>query len=323
MPLHRRSRCAFTLIELLVVIAIIAILIGLLLPAVQKVREASNRAKCLNNLKQLGLAAHNCTDTNGSFPCFYGWYPAQVPATSAGWGTQMFHLLPYIEQNNIYYGAQVNTPNFNGEYPGGPYYSGEANYGTPNFVGAMVVKTFLCPSDTTYSGAGTVSNNAWGGNDGGQPDWAPSCYAYNAQIGGVFAPAYTKISQIRDGLSNTVMFYERYAICDGTLSTTLSYPPGIVRACLWDWNEPPAMAGHAQWPVYGDYIQPTQPNFPLFQVQPAPGFCDWAAGQTGHTGGMNVAMCDGSARNVAATVSQTTWAAANTIDSGEVLGSDW
>src|SRR5919198_1060481 len=159
-------RPGFTLIELLVVIAIIAILIGLLLPAVQKIREAANRMSCTSNLKQIGLALHNYNDTNNAFPPGFTAVAGPGGDTSPGWGWA-FHILPYIEQDNLY----KSVPGLNQSLRDSP-------------VLAQKVKVYQCPSDIVREpfrvmGPGGVPL----ATSAGQPVYAaPASYA--AFVGG-------------------------------------------------------------------------------------------------------------------------------------------
>jgi prepilin-type N-terminal cleavage/methylation domain-containing protein/prepilin-type processing-associated H-X9-DG protein len=216
----RPSRRAFTLIELLVVIAIIAILLGLLLPAVQKVRDAAARIQCENNLKQIGLACHSYHDVNRALPPGYlatGPYSDGATDTSPGWGWAAF-LLPYLEQDNLY--RQLNLAQ--------PVQNSQA-IGTP-------VKVYLCPADTPPPAPFPITDPV--GNTLAQA--APCSYA--ATVGqdasdvadptgdGVFyRNSQTRLTDITDGTSQTAMIGDRaWADSEGIWAGALS--GGVMRA---------------------------------------------------------------------------------------------
>ena len=196
-----RRRAAFTLIELLVVIAIIGVLIGLLLPAVQKVRESANRAQCQNNLRQMALACHNYHSTQQALPPGYlatAPYIDGATDTTPGWGWAAF-ILPYIEQDNLYRQIDFNQPLQNS-----------------TTVVQTVVKGYLCPSDVPPVAAFPVVD----GFGSTLVQAAPSSYA--ACVGGdetdtaalsglgvFYRNSETRLTDIKDGTSNTILIGER------------------------------------------------------------------------------------------------------------------
>jgi prepilin-type N-terminal cleavage/methylation domain-containing protein/prepilin-type processing-associated H-X9-DG protein len=287
-------RPAFTLLEVMVVIGIIGALLGLLLPAIQKARDAANRTTCANNLKQLGLANHSFATTHGRIPPGIGWFPAN---DSGAYGCGLYHLLSDLEQSNLYESSD------DGKY----HFRWEKN------TYEKAVKTFLCPSDPTVGPDGLVQDNQG-------RTWGASCYAGNAQVfcrvrpdGTLEDPEGTmRLTDVVDGLSNTIIFAEKYARC-----TNGSFPEG---GSFW-----------AYW-VVGSGVQPLHPGFAIswtgysvgpgsmFQPLPSPylGNCDPTLTSTAHPGGMQVAMLDGSVRTIASSMQGSIWWAACTPAAGDI-----
>jgi len=287
-----RSRRAFTLIELLVVIAIIAILIGLLLPAVQKVREAAARMRCTNNLKQMSLGTISCADTNqGKLPPGVGLYagPGTASANQSDGGT-FLHILPFIEQDNLFK-ASLSADGRNGNLP-------TYNQWTAPIQNSKV-KTYICPSDFTQSDA-RPARASYGQN--GQ------IFRHNYNWGGVGLLSYP--AHLGDGTSNTIMYTEKLA-----WGNQGSYPDNY-----WpDWG--PVMASNDQ---DGSGTGPA--SIPQFNVTAAGNGQANVYGQrasTPHGSSIIVGLADGSVRAVSSSVSPTTWWYAMTPSAGDILGSNW
>jgi len=301
---HRKDRPAFTLIELLVVIAIIAVLIGLLLPAVQKVREAANRIRCGNNMKQLTLAIHTYADAQGGKLPPANYYQVVNPQTrNAAEGSAFYALLPYYEQDNLLRQYTEDRP--------------DAGY-----LGAQYVplKIHVCPSDpTTNDGIATLDGKT-----------ATSNYALNLMLfgaGGTFnikgpsSPYH--IGTIPDGASTTIGMVETsgcfpgYPAIDPQSGTPENY-------MTWSYPAYPNTMG-PYWPNPDEL--PGQRNFsgvlPLPQISVTPMLADPNLCQSYHTGVMNVALMDGSVRTISADLSQTTWSNALNPADDQALGSDW
>jgi len=291
--LLRRWR-GFTLIELLVVIAIIAILIGLLLPAVQKVREAAARMRCSNNLKQMGVGLHNYHSSYDKFPPAY-----KDLGSGPGQGSLFYFLLPYIEQDNIYKLGGTTLDAYQA-------YDGSGSFTNMKTAAANTIKTYLCPTDPT-----TEPTATWGNG------WVVGSYACNNEVfGDPNNPGYTSNTaapkmpgSFPDGTSNTIGIAEKYAQrCNGTNGNGTLWAHGA-------WNP--------WWePRFNTYAN--RGTGAKFQVQPtAPGTCDPTRTQSGHSGGMNVLLMDGSVRFLSGSIDPNTWWYACTPAGGEVLGSNW
>jgi prepilin-type N-terminal cleavage/methylation domain-containing protein/prepilin-type processing-associated H-X9-DG protein len=340
-----RPRTAFTLIELLVVIAIIAVLIGLLLPAVQKVREAAARVQCQNNLHQLGLAMHNYEGAIGHLPpAFRNTVPPAwtgLPAYFFSWSA-LAELNPFLEQTNIYNTMDLTQPIY---VP--PNFNISA---TNQFAVQQVVKLFLCPSDkmqpvsvaygepvigpTNYAvcvGTGTTN--------GGPPFGSP------LNSDGMFtAGTGFRITDVSDGSSNTAMMSESL-LGDGAESAGGAIPgnPQLVYAYT-GFGAPlsdSACAGAGQWNVsnrrgfmwasgemrcgsYNHYYTPNAATYDCV-TNDLTTFTSFAfrAARSRHSNGVNVLFGDGGVRYVSQSISPSTWRALATRSGGDLPGSDF
>jgi prepilin-type N-terminal cleavage/methylation domain-containing protein/prepilin-type processing-associated H-X9-DG protein len=311
------NRKGFTLIELLVVIAIIAVLIGLLLPAVQKVREAANKAKCTNNLKQLGLAMHSYHDAQGAL------IPVMGPHGCC-WGTWTILVFPYIEQDNLFriYQNWGGSDTISSGYPTAstrtsppyPRYSSSPN--TTNVCNRRI-PVMSCPSDLNNAPFSGLTNHNYAVNIGtgsthrGRPLGAPSSFVPQAGMfdGGTLT-RQIRLTDVKDGLTNTLMFAE---VQQGQGRD--------LRGFVW-WGDaagfstyaPPNTSTPDQ--IYTTYYCNSQPqqNLP----------CSGAGGATyfsrsRHNGGVNVALGDGSVRFIQDSISPSVWLYMGSIADGVTI----
>jgi prepilin-type N-terminal cleavage/methylation domain-containing protein len=349
-----RSRSAFTLIELLVVIAIIAVLVGLLLPAVQKVREAANRMSCQNNLKQLGLACHNYESGFGKFPAaFLGdSNPALYPPPTYfdyffSWSA-LAQLNPYLEQTNIYNAMNLTQPIYD---PTNNYNVTASN----QFAVSQVIKLFLCPSDVGQP----VANPG----DYGEQQIGPTNYAVCVGTGttnggppfgsplnsdGMFQGLKpNKIADIVDGTSNTACMSESLlGQGDENVSSPTPIPPATPQyvysyvgfgtpitaancatGTTWNGDQRRGFmwaSGEMRCASYNHYYLPNSPFYDCVNndATAITAFA-WRAARSNHLGGVNLLLGDGSVHFVANSISQATWNALATRNGGETLGSDF
>jgi prepilin-type processing-associated H-X9-DG protein len=338
------------LVELLVVIAIIAILVGLLLPAVQSAREAARRMQCSNNLKQLGIALHNYHNSMRTFP------PNLCPGAnynySAGsWGVLAF-LNPFLEQTNVYNMMNLNLPTYGSASP-----YAFAN-GDPNTIiaGTTIIPLFLCPSDlgqsvdNGYNVAQNFGPSNYCATQGSGIDTINGTGPNGSPLGadGVFyANSRTRIEDITDGTTNTAAFSESmlgagpdnsagtpaalpastdlrrvysYVAIGSAISTATCTPPSGTynytqrRQFAW-WS------GEIRCVSYNHYYTPNSLFMDCVTNDPNFGYTaeGWKAARSLHPGGVNLLMCDGSVRFAGSQVNPVIWASIATRAGREIV----